>query len=186
MNINTKKKNSGFTLVELMVAIGIFSILLTIAIPNFLTWQSSYRFKKAVQELYHGFQLARMVAMKEHVLCTIVFHQPVDGVTYDYVIFAENISTVEQDLEYDAGERILVKVKLSDYQNVIFDTEKGEGDGLTFFNNDDDKPAIAFRPTGFSRNNSGGFGAGTAFLKNTKNGVTKSVVIAPGGRTRID
>ncbi len=49
MNTNKKKRTAGVTLVELMVVIGILSTLLSIAIPNFLTWQSSYRFKKAVQ-----------------------------------------------------------------------------------------------------------------------------------------
>ncbi len=60
-------------------------------------------------------------------------------------------------MEYDAGERILAKVKLSDYMNVEFDKTKGDGDGITFFNNDDDKPAVAFRPTGFPKTNGGGF-----------------------------
>ena len=178
------KKSAGFTLVELMIFIAIVAILSAVAIPNIIGWLSNYRLRSAVNDLLSNMQLAKVTAIKTNSNCTVTFNQPVtiDGITstYDYVVYEDS----DNDLEYDAGEKILDRVKLSDYKDVSFNTAQGGGDGLTFANNDEARPSIAFRSNGLSRSNSGGFGAGTAFLKNTK-GKTVSIVVSSAGNIRI-
>ena len=175
------KKSSGFTLIELMIFIAIVAILSAVAIPNIIGWLANYRLRSAASDLLSNLQLAKVTAIKTNANCTVTFKQPVGGITYDYVVYEDS----DNDLEYDAGEKILDRVQLSDYQDVSFDTAEGGGDGLTFANNDEARPSIAFRSNGLSRNNSGGFGAGTAFLKNTK-GKTVSIVVSSAGNIRIN
>lgn len=177
------KNEDGLSLVELMIVVAIIAILTAIMIPGVLAYLPSYRLKAAAQDLVGNFQLAKVSAIKSNTLCTVVFNQAVDGETYDYVIFREEDPANNNWMEYDDGDEIIRKVKLSDYQDVSLDTSES-GDGLTFSNNDDGKPAVAFRPDGLTRTNNGGFGAGTVHLVNTK-GVKRRVVISSFGRARM-
>ena len=169
-------RESGFSLIELMVAIGVLSILAGIATPGFINWLPDYRLKSAARDLYSNFQLARITAIKSGTHCTITFNQPVDDVTYDYVVFKD----ADNDLEYDTSEKpgIITKVKWTDYKSV-------SGNSNTFTNNDDGLPAIAFRSNGIPSNNTGGLGMGTLSIKNTKNKET-DIVVSSAGNIRID
>lgn len=168
-------KEKGFTMIELLVVMGIMAIISAIAIPNFRAWGPNYRLRTAIQDAYMDFQKARVTAMQEGVNCAITFDQAVDGTTFDYVVYVD----ADNDLEYDAGERVIVEREWDDYADV-------DEDGVTFTNNDDSLPSIAFRSNGLSRNNAGGFvDDGTLTLRNT-NGRTGSVVIAAGGTVRIN
>ena len=89
----------------------------------------------------------------------------------------------DADLEHDAEERVLIGVRLP--AGVSFDGSKGGGDGLTFAENDDGQPSVAFDPWGMPRNNAGGFGAGTAFLRNAGGEVWR-VVVSSIGRVRAE
>jgi len=167
-------KENGFTIIELLIVIAIMAVMSAIAIPNFRVWGPNYRLRTAIQEAYSDFQNARVTAMREGVNCAITFDQAVGGTTYDYVVFVD----ADNDLEYDAGERVIVEREWDDYADV-------NEDSVTFTNNDDGLPSIAFRSNGISRNNTGGFGGGTLTLRNS-NGRTGSVVIAAGGTVRIN
>ena len=171
----------GFTLLEVMITVIILGVLSSIAVPAFLVWLPDYRLRSAARDIYSNFQKAKLTAIKHHCLCTITFHQPVGGTTYDYVVFVDS----DNDMEYDAGEQIIAQKLLASYRNVSFDTGEGGGDGLTFADNDVSLPSIAFRTNGLPRNNGGGFGSGTAHLINTRNRKT-SVVISAAGNIRID
>jgi prepilin-type N-terminal cleavage/methylation domain-containing protein len=66
--IFSKKRDlhQGFTLVELIVAISIFAILCSIAIPAYSSWLPEYKLKNAVRDLYSNMQLAKMLSIKEN------------------------------------------------------------------------------------------------------------------------
>ncbi len=178
MNISNKK---GFTLVELAVAIAIIAILSAVATPVILRWLPDYRLRMAARDLFSNMQLAKMTAVKSNTNVAVVFNQAVGGTVFDYAVFVDSNNNVE----YDAGEVVIARVRLADYRGVQFDPTQGGGNGLTFTNNDDGLPAIAFRGNGLTRNNGGGFGAGTAFFSNT-NARTLSLVVTAAGNIRIN
>jgi len=60
------KLHQGFTLVELIVAISIFAILCSIAIPAYSSWLPEQNLKSAVRELYSTMQLAKMMSIKQN------------------------------------------------------------------------------------------------------------------------
>jgi prepilin-type N-terminal cleavage/methylation domain-containing protein len=68
-----RKNETGFTMVEVMVVIGIIAILATAAIPGFSLWLPDYRLKGAVQDLYSNMQLAKMEAIKTNGTRSVVF-----------------------------------------------------------------------------------------------------------------
>jgi prepilin-type N-terminal cleavage/methylation domain-containing protein len=174
-------RKNGFTLIELLITFVILGIATSIAIPGFSRWMPAYRLKSAARDVFSNFQLAKLTSIRSNSYCAITFNQAIGGTNYDYVVYVDS----DNYLEYDAGEDIITKVLWTDYKGVSFDITQGGGDGLTFANNDDGLPSIAFTPTGLPKNNSGGFGAGSVFLTNP-NGKAIKVVISSAGNIRIE
>ncbi|MFH1090487.1 MAG: prepilin-type N-terminal cleavage/methylation domain-containing protein [Pseudomonadota bacterium] len=56
------KGKRGFTLLELMVTVGIVALAAGFAIPSFLSWLPSYRVLSAARDMGSTFQLARLKA----------------------------------------------------------------------------------------------------------------------------
>lgn len=73
MKMKTGKDRSGFTLIELMVAVAIISVLAGVAIPTFSAWLPNYRLKGAARDLYSNIQLAKMEAIKQNTDISITF-----------------------------------------------------------------------------------------------------------------
>lgn len=62
----TKKKNLGFTMVELMITIVIIAILATLAAPSFTAILANTRIRATAQALTDGLQLARAEAIRRN------------------------------------------------------------------------------------------------------------------------
>jgi len=58
------KKNSGFTLVELMVTIAIVSLLATGVAINYTTWVDNFRLSGSARDVYSALQAAKLSAIK--------------------------------------------------------------------------------------------------------------------------
>jgi prepilin-type N-terminal cleavage/methylation domain-containing protein len=68
------RKESGFTLMELMVTIAIILIMASIAVPTFLSWLPRQRLRTAVTDLAADIQLIKLSAIKENRNWAIVFN----------------------------------------------------------------------------------------------------------------
>jgi len=67
------RKNSGFTVLELIIVIAILGVISAIAVPNFLSYIPNARLKRAARELYVNLQLTKITAIKENRDCSIAY-----------------------------------------------------------------------------------------------------------------
>jgi type IV fimbrial biogenesis protein FimT len=67
------RKNSGFTITELMVTIAVIAILASLAIPNFIAWLPNYRLRSGTEEIQSTLQFARLTAIKRNATATVTF-----------------------------------------------------------------------------------------------------------------
>ena len=72
--IKMMRRNSGFTLTELMVTIAVISILASLAIPNFVAWLPNYRLQSGAEDVQSTLQLARITAIKENATVKVEFN----------------------------------------------------------------------------------------------------------------
>ncbi len=64
--IKSMRKNSGFTLLELIIAIVILVILAAVSVPIFLSWLPEYRLRSAADDLYAHLQHAKIQAIRNN------------------------------------------------------------------------------------------------------------------------
>ena len=60
------KKNTGFTIMELMVAIAIMAVLAAIVTPNIISFMGNQKLNSAAREVHSAIQDTRMSAVKEN------------------------------------------------------------------------------------------------------------------------
>ena len=69
-------EEGGFTLTEIMIVVGILSLLLMIAVPNYLDWNRKYKLKDAVATLHGNIGMSRMYAINQNTTVTMTIAQP--------------------------------------------------------------------------------------------------------------
>jgi prepilin-type N-terminal cleavage/methylation domain-containing protein len=152
------RKKSGFSVIELLVVIGMIAIICSIAVPNLIGWRNKAQLGRAARDLYGSFQKAKMEAARNNQYCAVSFGDVVvGGKTYDYVVYMDD-STDPPNLEYDAGERVITTRTWSEYPGV--------SDTAITFPVVNTKPTIAFAPDGLPKNGAGGLIEGSVTLRN--------------------
>jgi prepilin-type N-terminal cleavage/methylation domain-containing protein len=68
-----KKNNNGFTLAEIIIAIGIFGILASIALPNYFNWLPNIHLRTTARDIFLSLQQAKLKAAKENTCSSVAF-----------------------------------------------------------------------------------------------------------------
>ena len=69
------KNHHGFTLIELIVAIGLAAILASVAMPNMISWTSNAKVSSASRQVLSSIQHARIHAIKVNKMTHIEFSE---------------------------------------------------------------------------------------------------------------
>jgi Tfp pilus assembly protein FimT len=72
-SLNIRKSEFGFSMLEVMVILGIISIMAAIAVPSFSRWLPGNRLKSAARDLYSNLQLTKIGAVRTGSTWAIVF-----------------------------------------------------------------------------------------------------------------
>lgn len=169
-------KQTGATLVELMVVLAIAAILLGVAIPGFASLIHSSRLSAATSDLLVSLHLARSEAIKRNsrtVLCISA-----DGTTcaasggwqQGWLVFHD----ANNNAALDAGEAII-------HARPAFP------DSIRLTGNSTVAKYVSYAPTGGTKSMSGAFQAGTLTVCNVADtsGAARRVVISSTGRPRV-
>ena len=68
------RKNSGFTIYELMVTIAIMAVIAAITMPRYLRWYRTSRLRSAVSSFTVDLEMAKTEAIRENNLVVIEFY----------------------------------------------------------------------------------------------------------------
>jgi prepilin-type N-terminal cleavage/methylation domain-containing protein len=71
-HFEVRSRSRGFTLIELVVALAIIAILTAIGLPMGLRWKADYRFSSAARSLSNAVAMARMRAIENRAVFTII------------------------------------------------------------------------------------------------------------------
>ncbi|MFZ2633283.1 MAG: GspH/FimT family protein [Desulfosalsimonadaceae bacterium] len=94
------KKQDGFTLIELMIAIAIIAILSAVAVPNYIRYRNNQQVILAAREIYSALQSAKMSAIRDNTAINVLF-TPGQGSAGTYQVFED----LDGDNAFDPGER---------------------------------------------------------------------------------
>ncbi|UCD81154.1 MAG: GspH/FimT family pseudopilin [Desulfobacterales bacterium] len=151
------RKNSGFTLWEVMTVLGIMAVLSTIAIPHFLGWLPKYRLGSAARDILSAMQYARLRAVKDNVDVRVNF----DKDNNKFLIFPDYDSDDNQDADEPTIRRGIMPagVTLENASFSIPDTFKfdsrglasGNGGTISIANSRNELTRIRINRTGNSR-----------------------------------
>jgi type IV fimbrial biogenesis protein FimT len=163
------KKQTGFTLVELLIVIGMIALISLISIPNVIGMLPDYRLRSAAHDLFSNFQKAKLEGVKRNINTAVCFSAG------GYTVFVD----ADGDFVQDGGEDVIVATNWSEYKDVSVTL------GNVTFDNSSGQPCVAFQPNGIPVDNGGGSASGTAPIDNTKGKIT-AVIVSNAGNIRIN
>jgi type IV fimbrial biogenesis protein FimT len=179
----------GFTLVELMVTLGVAAILVGLAAPNLRVYILNNRLTGGANDLLHSFNLARTEAIKRQanaagaplnvVVCgTTGPRLATPACAYNtfrgWIVFVD----ANGNWQYDAGDTILERHAVLDASVTV--------------KTDANSNIVSYNPTGFA--NPAGVRTPTAFMvlcdsrgvhAAGSSATARAVIISPTGRARV-
>lgn len=155
------KPQSGFTMLELLIAVAIVGITAGLAMPDLISFMSNYRLKSAASQLYSDMQHTKINAIKQSKDWAIVF----DADTKKYYICSDKGGDDSWALNQNTIEK---EVTLPDKSGVSFGhgsaSKDATDDGGSSFSDDD----ITFSDNYATFNHTGSGSSGYAYLENNK------------------
>jgi type IV fimbrial biogenesis protein FimT len=106
-------KQSGFTLLELVVVVAIIALVSIIALPQLNTTRENYQLKSAAVDMLSYFQKAKMEAVKRGTNVVLSFSPGVNG---SYEIFVDNGAGggTADNWTRDGGEESIRQIRIGE------------------------------------------------------------------------
>lgn len=164
-NMHRKSKQSGFSMLELIIVMAVIAIMAAIATPSFLSWRKDFWLKGAARDLLGNMQKAKLTSIKRRTNVTMEF----DTGGYSYLAYIDGDGTTGYDPTATDDELILSETWNDD---VYFDTDQST-DGISFNGN-----KTNFQPSGIPTL------SGAIYIKND-NGKKLSIALSAAGNIHI-
>jgi len=169
----------GFSALELVVAVGVLTVMAAVSVPMLRDYTPSYNSRQAAGHIVSQMQLARIRAIKNRVTTVVVFY-PEDftpgGQTGSFVVFEDNDNNWIQD----PGDSVLVSQTFMPSEVCLISaafTSNGSG-GAT------DTTSCGFDSQGVAARNGAAYVIGNVQLKNSKN-ETRTISFNASGKVKI-
>ena len=140
-----KNKNSGFTLVELMIVICMIGILVAAATPSFGRYRINSITKDAAQDIYNILQLAKINAIRTGKPVNVEFDNAAsDAIQFSTVVMRvldkDNLSKIKMQLSIDNRLRTSLITPLT-----IFNSRGRVSSGVGTWVINNDKTGYGYR-----------------------------------------
>ena len=163
------KKDSGFTLAELMIVSSIIAIVSAFAIPGLVGWLPNYRLSGAARDVLSAIESARMTAVRANASVAVAF-TPGNGAYHIWVDNGEGGGGAN-DFTQNGAERTL-RDGLMPSDVVMSSALFGAAS------------SFRFNGIGLPLQTDGSPGGGAVVLTNSK-GRTRTIALGTGGNARI-
>lgn len=180
-----KHKKTGFSLVELMVVMGIMGILMAVGIPSAVSYMPTYRLREAARGLKANLEMAKITSIRRGQRCVICFSpQPYSdrGRVGSFEIFMDsNLDWTEKAADGTDEELLLPSVSMPPGVSLYYADFTDNGNSQA-----DSKLMMGFATSGLAdRSSSGTFVFGEARLMNNV-GEYYRVLVGPTGQIRLE
>lgn len=195
------RKTNGFSLIELMIALGILTIIATVAVPKVQVWNARNRGLQAVVEILSDFSKARSIAgytvvgdkTNGKIEIPVDISKPEGNKMPVYIGIRLQTAMVFRAHEYAIYQKESMKV--SDWKNatVLKKNKLPESVSIVKINNfgnitgtedaDDVSRRIVFTSNGLVKTQSDGDNSGSETLVGGKNDTTPILPVSCGGNS---
>jgi len=171
MKINQR----GFSLIELMMALALMSILLVLGIPSFQAVVKANRLIAANNDMIGSLNLSRSYAIKENIRVTLckshdgVACADAGGWDQGWIVFTDQNNNAAYDV---VGERVLL-------------IQEQVGGGVAMIGDTQLEDYISYVPRGNTQLTSGAIQTGAIVTCDQGGGVGRRLRIAPTGRVQV-
>lgn len=162
---------TGFTLIELMVTIAIATLLMTVAVPNFVAFQRNAQLSDAVSSFIGAANATRANGMKQGLNTYLVPNSATTGWSSGWMVYAD----ANWNDAYDAAsEEVILR-----HEALSADITLTIPSANSLAGSD---PYLMFNGSGYPRLKTGSFAGGTIAMSNTSR--SSSIIIDNAGRVR--
>ena len=97
-----RERQSGFTLMEVLITVAIIGILSALATPSLMAWRQNSRFVGTLQSMAANLQRGKLMAIRENNDVGVEMNQT------DYIVFLN----LDADTSFTAGDQVIANEQL--------------------------------------------------------------------------